>query len=62
MNEQAFKYLSGMPHFSFLSESDLEKISEKASYKSYPKDTLFAVQNKTQIKNIFVVQKGSFSL
>ena len=62
MNEQAFKYLSGMPHFSFLSENELEKISDKASYKSYPKDTLFAVQNKTQIKNIFVVQKGSFSL
>ncbi len=62
MNEQAFKYLSGMPHFSFLSESELTKISDKASYKSYPKDTVFAVQNKTKIKSIFVVEKGSFSL
>ena len=62
MNEQAFKYLSGMPHFSFLSESELKKISDKASYKSYPKDTVFAVQNKTKIKSIFVVEKGSFSL
>jgi len=62
MNEQAFKYLSGMPHFSFLSKSELEKISDKTSFKSYPKDTLFAVQNKTTINSIFVVEKGSFSL
>lgn len=62
MNEQAFKYLSGMPHFSFLPESELKKISDKTSFKSYPKDTLFAVQNKTKIDNIFVVEKGSFSL
>jgi CBS domain-containing protein len=62
MNKQAFNYLSGMPHFSFLSESDMKKISDKASYKNYPKDTLFAVQNKTQIEHIFVVEKGSFAL
>ncbi len=51
-----------MPHFSFLPESELKKISDKTSFKSYPKDTLFAVQNKTKIDNIFVVEKGSFSL
>ena len=62
MNEQAFKYLSGMPHFSFLPESELKKISNKTSFKSYPKDTLLAVQNKTKIDNIFVLEKGSFSL
>jgi CBS domain-containing protein len=62
MNERAFKYLSGMPHFSFLPKSELKKISDKTSFKSYPKDTLFAVQNKTKIDNIFVVEKGSLSL
>jgi len=62
MNERAFKYLSGMPHFSFLPKSELKKISDKTSFKSYPKDTLFAVQNKTNIDSIFVVEKGSFSL
>jgi len=62
MNEQAFEYLSEMPHFSFLSKSELKKISDKTSFKSYPKDTLFAVQNKTTINSIFVVEKGSFSL
>ena len=62
MNEQAFKYLSGMPHFSFLSDIELKKISNKTSFKSLPKDTLFAVQNKTNIDSIFVVEKGSFAL
>jgi len=62
MNERAFKYLSGMPHFSFLPKSELKKISDKTFFKSYPKDTLFAVQNKTKIDNIFVVEKGSLSL
>ena len=62
MNERAFKYLSGMPHFSFLPKSELKKISDKTSFKSYPKDTLFAVQNTTKIDNIFVVEKGSLSL
>ncbi|MDY6790914.1 MAG: DUF294 nucleotidyltransferase-like domain-containing protein [Thermodesulfobacteriota bacterium] len=62
MNEQAFNYLSGMPHFSFLPKSELKKISDKSSFQSYPKDTLYAVQNKTKIDSIFVVEKGSFSL
>jgi len=51
-----------MPHFSFLPKSELKKISDKTSFKSYPKDTLFAVQNTTKIDNIFVVEKGSLSL
>ncbi len=62
MSEQALKYLSNMPHFSFLSKKELKKISDKASFKSHPKGTLFAVQDKTKIDSIFVVQKGSFAL
>jgi len=62
MSEQALKYLSNMPHFSFLSKSELKNISDKASFKTYPKDHLFAVQNKSKVNSIFVVQKGSFAL
>ena len=62
LTAQAFDYLSGMPHFSFVSEEERKAVSDKAAYKGYPEGHVFAVQGQTEIQDIFVVVKGSLSL
>ena len=59
---RVFDYLSGMPHFSFVSEEERKAVSEKAAYESYPEGHVYAVQGQTEIQDIFVVVKGSLSL
>ena len=51
-----------MPHFSFLPESELEKITAAVIEIKQSKGTVIAVKGETRIENIFIVTKGSLSL
>jgi len=62
MNSEAFEYLSKMPHFSFLPEEDIRRVSEAATIQHYEKGTVFAEQDKTVVDNIYVVKTGVLEL
>ncbi|MEA3232743.1 MAG: cyclic nucleotide-binding domain-containing protein, partial [Thermodesulfobacteriota bacterium] len=62
MTSQIFSFLSNMPHFSLLPESDLEKITAAVTERKHAKGTVLAVKGETRIENIFIVTKGSLSL
>jgi len=62
MEKQAFKFLSAMPHFKMLPEEDLHQLISQSSRQRIAQDTVFAVQDKTRIDSILVLQKGSLAL
>jgi len=62
MDATALKYLSKMPHFSFFSNDELEKIAEHTTFLQHPKGKVYAVQGQSDIDSIFVVTKGSLAL
>jgi len=62
MTDKAAKYLLGMPHFSFLPDEEIQKISQEVLYKRYEKGTQLAVKDETVIDNVYAVKKGSLSL
>ena len=62
MDKQAYKFLSAMPHFKMLPEEDLNKLVNHASLQRIAQDTVFAVQDKTRIDSILVLEKGSLAL
>jgi CBS domain-containing protein len=62
MDKQIFKYISDMPHFAFLPESERRIITESATEKTYPKDLQYAKQGETVIDSIFIVKKGALAL
>jgi CBS domain-containing protein len=62
MMNKAAKYLSDMPHFSFLPDAEIQKISQEVFFNRYEKGTQLAAKNETAIKNVYVVQKGSLAL
>jgi len=55
-------YLSGMPHFSFLPDKEIQKISREISFRRFEKGTQLAVKDETVIDNVYVVNKGSLAL
>lgn len=62
MTDKALKFLSSMPHFSFLPEKEIQKLSQEVTFTRYEKGTQLAKMGETEIDNIFIVQKGSLAL
>ncbi len=62
MSSESYAYLSSMPHFSILPEEELRRVSEVAVLKKYPKGTIFAKQDETEIDSIYVVKSGVIEL
>jgi CBS domain-containing protein len=62
MMDKAAIYLSGMPHFSFLPDEEIHKISQKVIFNRYEKGTQLAVKDKTVIDSVYIVEKGSLAL
>jgi len=62
MDAAALKYLSKMPHFSFFSEDELQKIADSTTFVQHPKGKAYAVQGESHIDHIFVVTKGALAL
>lgn len=62
MSEKARKFFSRMPHFSFLPEEELYRISESATYERFQAGTLFAVQGESKIDSIYCLIHGSLCL
>ncbi len=62
MNSKAFAYISKMPHFSFLPESELRKLAQTAIAQTYEAGTVIAEQGKTQVDRIYIVASGNLAL
>jgi CBS domain-containing protein len=62
MMDKAAKYLLGMPHFSFLPDEEIQKISHEIIFNRYEKGTQLAVKDETVINNVYAVKKGSLAL
>jgi CBS domain-containing protein len=56
------RFLSAMPHFSFLSKGELEMVVSKADIVHLTKGQPVAVQGETRIKRVLVIMKGRLSL
>jgi CBS domain-containing protein len=62
MDETIFRYLSKMPHFSFLPEAELRRVAAAAREVKLEKATCFARQGRTRIDEILVIVKGELTL
>ena len=62
MDETIFRYLSKMPHFSFLPEPELRRVAAAAREVKLEKATCFARQGRTRIDEILVIVKGELTL
>ena len=62
MMDKAAKYLRGMPHFSFLPDEEIHKISQTVNFNRYAKGTQLALKDETVIDSVFIVAKGSLAL
>jgi len=56
------QFLSNLKPFSFLPASELQKITDTVSEKSYPRDTVLSVQGKPQADGVLVIKTGLLEL
>jgi CBS domain-containing protein len=62
MKPDLFRFLSTMPHFSFLTKDELDRVVSKSAFIHLPKKHPVSVQGKTRIENVLVIMKGQLSL
>ena len=62
MKTGIFRFLSSMPHFSFLTKDELDLVVSKAELIHLSRDCLVATQGKTRIENVLVIMRGQLSL
>ncbi len=62
MKTGIFNFLSGMPHFAFLSKDELDMVVSNATIVHLSKGHQVSIQGKTQIRNVLVIMKGQLSL
>ncbi|MBR9987843.1 MAG: cyclic nucleotide-binding domain-containing protein [Desulfosarcina sp.] len=62
MKAGIFRFLSSMPHFSFLTKEELDLVVSKAELIHLPKGRPVSTQGKTRIENVLVIMRGQLSL
>lgn len=62
MEQGILRFLSTMPHFSFLTKDELDLVVGSATLVHLPKGHSIAVQGNTIITNVLVLMKGQLSL
>ncbi|MEE4114097.1 MAG: hypothetical protein V2I40_14860 [Desulfobacteraceae bacterium] len=62
MKLDIFRFLSAMPHFSFLTKDELDLVVSKAELVHLPKGHQVSIQGQTRIENVLVIMKGQLSL
>ncbi len=56
---QVLQFLSQLEPFTFLPESEFEKIAASISLIYYPKDTVLFVQGKSRVEYLYIVHQGA---
>ncbi|WP_155320735.1 DUF294 nucleotidyltransferase-like domain-containing protein [Desulfosarcina ovata] len=62
MKPETLRLLSSMPHFSFLTQKEMEMVVAQATPTRLTRGTLVSTQGKTRIENVLVVLDGQLSL
>ena len=62
MKQSIFRFLSSMPHFSFLTKDEMEAVVSASKLVKLPKGHLVAEQGKTSIEDVLVIMRGQLSL
>ncbi len=62
MEQGIRRFLSALPHFSFLSDEELENVVFQSKFSHFSEGYSISTQGKTQIKNVLVVITGQLSL
>ena len=62
MKQSIFRFLSSMPHFSFLTKDEMEKVVSESKLVKLPKGHIVAEQGKTFVENVMVIMRGQLSL
>ncbi len=62
MKAGIFRFLSSMPHFSFLTKEELDLVVSKAELIHLPRGHSVSIQGKTRIENVLVIMRGQLSL
>ncbi len=62
MKTDPLRYISQMPHFSFLPKKELDRIAASAVYERHPAKTVYARQGETRVESIFIVCDGALAL
>ena len=62
MKQEIRRFLSELPHFSFLSEEEMEKVVSKASFAHFKKGESISIQGKSRIENVLAIIAGQLSL
>ncbi|MGD8703765.1 MAG: DUF294 nucleotidyltransferase-like domain-containing protein, partial [Desulfosarcina sp.] len=62
MKAGIIRFLSSMPHFSFLKKEELDRVVSNSELIQLPKGEPVSTQGETRIENVLVVMKGQLSL
>ncbi|BBO73784.1 nucleotidyltransferase family protein [Desulfosarcina widdelii] len=62
MKQGIFRFLSSMPHFSFLTKEEMDRIVSESELVKLPRGHLVAEQDKTKVENVLVIMRGQLSL
>jgi CBS domain-containing protein len=62
MSDQAFQFLSEIPLFMTFKKNELRKVAKSMFAKNYPKGATLAVQGKTTVEGICIVNDGVLDL
>lgn len=62
MKQGISRFLSSMPHFSFLTKEEMDRVVSGSELVKLPKGHLVAEQDKTKVENVLVIMRGQLSL
>ncbi|WP_319525184.1 DUF294 nucleotidyltransferase-like domain-containing protein [uncultured Desulfosarcina sp.] len=62
MKQGIFRFLSSMPHFSFLTREEMDRVVSESELVKIPRGHLVAEQDKTKVENVLVIMRGQLSL
>ena len=62
MEDQVYKFLSGMPLFSGLTPEEVSFIADEITEKKYPKTTILSVQGRTKLDCVYIIKDGTLEL
>jgi CBS domain-containing protein len=62
MKAGILRFLSSMPHFSFLTKEEMDQVVSQAYLVQFAKGDSVSTQGETRIENVLVIMKGQLSL
>jgi CBS domain-containing protein len=62
MSQDAFAYLSNLPHFAMLPKEEIKRIADATQVRIFKAGTVLAKQDESRISEVLVITKGQLSL